>query len=320
MRIDILSTESLGTRGLCCMVTTGDRRILIDPGIALGYLRHGRLPHPFQIALGTIVREKIVRACTNATDIVFSHFHGDHIPLTDANPYQLPLKRVAGCLGERRVWAPDPGIFSETMRRRGTSIFCACKCRPVGADGIEDGPLRFSGAMPHGERHRGSDHVMMTRIEGDDGVFVHASDIQLIDRKPVDWILAWKPDVVLVSGPPLYLKRLAPEICQKAFRHAWLLAENVKTLIIDHHLLRNEEGIRRLDQLQRNSKNTVVCAADFMGMERRFLEAWRETLYRDLPIPPGWHEKYTRPAMLKNYLRWKQMDLSEDFYDTHYKY
>ena len=319
MRIDILSTESMGTRGLCCRVTTGDRRILIDPGIALGYLRHGRLPHPFQIALGTIVREKIIRACKDATDIVFSHFHGDHIPLDDANPYQLSLDRVAGCLGDRRVWAPDPEVFSDTMRRRGRLIFSACKCRPVGAEGGAEGPFRFSGAMPHGDRRRGADHVMMTRIKGERGVFVHASDIQLIDREPIDQILDWQPDVVLVSGPPLYLKRLSPEVCQKAFRHARLLSENVKTLIIDHHLLRNEEGISRLDQLRRDSKNTVVCAADFMGVERRFLEAWREKLYQDMPVPLGWHEKYSNLKLLQNYLRWKHFDLSEEFFTAHGK-
>ena len=41
MTLEIIATESLGVRGMCCLVTTGERRILIDPGLALGYLRHG---------------------------------------------------------------------------------------------------------------------------------------------------------------------------------------------------------------------------------------------------------------------------------------
>lgn len=41
---------------------------------------------------------------------------------------------------------------------------------------------------------------MMTRIE-EDMVFVHASDIQLLDDATVDRILAWHPNILLASGP-----------------------------------------------------------------------------------------------------------------------
>jgi hypothetical protein len=37
MQIEILGTESLGVRGLSCLVEAGDRKIVIDPGLALGY-------------------------------------------------------------------------------------------------------------------------------------------------------------------------------------------------------------------------------------------------------------------------------------------
>ena len=51
VRVDILATESLGVRGLCCVVRTRRRYIVIDPGLALGYLRNGLLPHPRQVGL-----------------------------------------------------------------------------------------------------------------------------------------------------------------------------------------------------------------------------------------------------------------------------
>jgi len=41
MDIEIIGTESLGVRGLCCSVRTGSKRILFDPGIALGFHRYG---------------------------------------------------------------------------------------------------------------------------------------------------------------------------------------------------------------------------------------------------------------------------------------
>ena len=58
MRIEILGTESLGVRGLCCIVHTHDRHIVIDPGVALGYQRAGLLPHLIQVAAGEDVRKK----------------------------------------------------------------------------------------------------------------------------------------------------------------------------------------------------------------------------------------------------------------------
>jgi len=60
MEIAIIGTESLGVRSLSCVVSAAGRRILIDPGVALGYMRNGRLPHPRQVAVGAAVRERIL--------------------------------------------------------------------------------------------------------------------------------------------------------------------------------------------------------------------------------------------------------------------
>ncbi|MFN2272780.1 MAG: MBL fold metallo-hydrolase, partial [Anaerolineae bacterium] len=87
--LKILGTESLGVRGLCCVVEAENRKIIIDPGLALGYQRHGLLPHPAQAAVGEHVRRRILAELKDATDVVMSHFHGDHVPLPNANPYQL---------------------------------------------------------------------------------------------------------------------------------------------------------------------------------------------------------------------------------------
>ena len=105
MRIEIIGTESLGVRGLSCKIETKDRKILIDPGIALGYNRYGLLPHPFQVAVGKAIRSKIILALTDSTDVVISHYHGDHIPLVDANPYQLKAEKIASLCQDIRFWA-----------------------------------------------------------------------------------------------------------------------------------------------------------------------------------------------------------------------
>jgi uncharacterized protein len=88
---------------------------------------------------------------------------------------------------------------------------------------------------------------MMSRIEDEGTVFVHASDIQLLDRPTVDYIIEWKPDIVLVSGPPLYHYASSSSKPQRAaaWENAVRLSEHVGTLIIDHKGAMGRDGLYR---------------------------------------------------------------------------
>jgi len=292
MDLQVIGTESLGVRGLCCLVRAGHRRILIDPGVALGYLRHRLPPHPVQIAVGAAVRERIIAAFSEATDIVISHYHGDHIPLADANPYQLPLDRVPP-VDDVALWCPGPGTLSPLSRRRRFDLLDHPGWNPIMAEGMAHPPLSFSRPVPHGESlARGG--VMMTCIRHGGEVFVHASDIQLLAREPVEIITGWHPDAVIASGPPLYLDRLSPAARAFAWENARLLAGAVPLLVLDHHLMRSRAGPRWLHSLSEETGGGVISAAAFMGREPLMLEAERDEDYASSPVPDGWHEAYAR--------------------------
>jgi uncharacterized protein len=301
MEINIISTESLGARGMCTMVELKDRRILIDPGIALGLVRHGLLPHPCQIARGAELREKIIKTLMQATDVVFSHYHGDHIPLAVPNPYQLPLKKVAERFKNLRLWGMSPPTTGAAIYNRAKDIEEAAGVSILPAEGHHDEELRISEPMPHGLYRLKPNMVVMSRIKEDGFVFVHASDIQLIERRPVQQIIEWHPDVVFVSGPPLYIQTLSAEVRAVAWENALALAESVATVVIDHHLLRCREGVEWLERVGRESGNQVLCAADFQNKRRRFLEAQRERFYKVQPVSEGWHDAYEDS--------WKQTDM-----------
>jgi hypothetical protein len=66
----------------------------------------------------------------------------------------------------------------------------------------------------------------------------------------------------------------------------------VEKVILDHHLLRCREGVLWLGALKRLFGDRIGCAADYMEVKRRFLEASRKELYMDMPVPRGWHEEY----------------------------
>ncbi len=316
MDIEILGAESLGVRGLSCFVVTKERRIAIDPGVALGYRRHGLLPHPFQVAVGAVVRKKILSAVQKSTDVVLSHFHGDHVPLADANPYQLSLDLVSEELENLRVWGPNRDTLDGKGRSRRDALSAYCGHAVRGAMGVEIEPFSFSSPMPHGEYDNGLGDVMMTRIRAEGTVFVHASDIQLLETKPIRKIISWEPDIVLAGGPPLYLPQLSKEAEETAWEHAQMLSQNVPTLVLDHHLLRSRGGVRWLKELDKSTDNSVRCAAEFMNTSQAFLEAWRRTLYKELSVPDGWHKAYSRKQIdTTGYQTWRGWDLREELAD-----
>jgi len=294
MKIKILGAESLGVRSLCVFVTTNNRRILIDPGIALGYRRFGVLPHPFQIAIGNNIRKNIISILkSGVTDIVFSHYHGDHIPLPDANPYQLDAYQVSQYFKKPQLWCKSSENISNHMLIRRKELMKILQRDFPNSEGETDGNLSFSPSVSHGRMKK--NHVMMTRIEEGDIIFVHASDIQLLDNKAISQIIKWKPTIVLASGPPFYLKQYqTKDIYDKAWKNALKLAEKSSTLILDHHLCREKDGLNFISKLSGKTGKKIICAAQFMEKKPMLLEAYRQELYNELPVDPKWHDNYSK--------------------------
>ncbi len=296
MKIKILGAESLGVRSLCVLVTTDDKKILIDPGIALGYKRFGLLPHPFQVAIGYNIREKIISILkSEVTDIVFSHYHGDHIPLPDANPFQLDAYQVSPYFKKPKLWCKGSENISHNMLIRRNELMKILQRDFPNSEGKIEGNLRFSQSVCHGRMKK--NRVMMTRIEEGNIVFVHASDIQLLNEDAISMILKWNPTIVLASGPPFYLKQYqTKEIYDKAWKNAVKLAmaKNLSTLILDHHLCRNKAGLDFISDLSRKTGKRIICAAQFMQKEPILLEAYRRELYGELPVDSKWHDNYSK--------------------------
>ncbi|HHU04540.1 MAG TPA: hypothetical protein GXZ81_05955 [Fastidiosipila sp.] len=289
MKIQIIGAESLGVRGLCCLVQVGNRRILIDPGISLGFIRNGLKPHPVQIAVGRQVKQRIIEELSSATDLVISHFHGDHIPLNDANFYQLSILEVEEI--PQNIWAHPCDPTSRRQRERELALVIGLDRNLRQAEGKIDEVLSFSDPVPHGQASPNQETVSMTIIDDQQDRFLHASDIQFLHRQTIDTIIELHPDIVLASGPPLYLIRDNQALRTKAWNNILKLSEYVPLLILDHHLLRSTEGALWLDELAGLTKNKIICAADFMKINRYLLEAMRTELYQTIPVPDKWHEE-----------------------------
>lgn len=313
MKIEILGAESLGIRSFCCFIETKNRKILIDPGIALGYQRYGLYPHPFQVAMGERVQNEIIKKWSEATDIIISHFHGDHTPLADANPYQLNIKKIVNLNPNVRIYTKGSSYLSKLELKRAESIFYVLNKKPIAAEGKNEKDIVFSNPMIHGDENFHTTTVIMTKFE-EDKVFVHAPGIQLLNNKAVSQIIDWHPDIAFVDGPPLYLQnRISENQIKNAWHNARELSKNINTLIIDHHLMRSYEGIKWIEKLSSETWKSVICAADFMGKKRMLLEALRKDLYKYMPVSKNWHKKYAQGKVnTDNY--WNQ---GKKFYDNY---
>lgn len=288
-RVRILTAESLGVRGLCVVVEGKGRKILIDPGVALGYRRYGLKPHPIQVGVGRVLRRRILKEAADATDIVFSHYHGDHVPLREVNPYQLSLEAALSVLKGKRLWGLYPEGLSAVSQQRARDLAACLPLRFVPVEGFQDGDLAFLPRVFHGEPDGPGGWVLMTSVGR---TFLHASDIQLLHDESVRQILDLGPETVVAGGPPLYLPKMTLTMRAKARSLAENLAGAIPRLVLDHHLLRSCEGLRWLKELDRTSPNLVTSAAGLMGRTPRLLEARRKELYRRFPVPDGWHDDY----------------------------
>ena len=290
--IKIIGTETLGVRGLCTVFKAGKREILIDPGLALGYNRGGLLPHPVQVGVGAVIRNDILSCIDTATDIVFSHYHGDHIPLSAPNPFQLSLGKVISKDPDCRFWAKPFSGDNVKRSLRAEALFKALEGRINTADEPPDDVLSFHGPFSHGPEGSRLGEVLITAVETPGGTLCHASDIQLMSDRAVEFIVELSPVFLIASGPPLYLDSILPDDLERARQNALLLAEHVDVMVIDHHLFRSMEGYSWINEVRKNSGNTILTAAEFEGIPEHPLEAQRKMLYRDLPVPSDWHSNF----------------------------
>ncbi len=294
MDIRFHGTESQGVRGLSCEVRLENRCVLIDPGVALGFRRAGAPPHPVEVAAAEGTKKRLMDALQESTDVVISHFHGDHMPLVQTDPYQFSAVQAMPLLAQTNLWVKSTEGESRNSRRRARELTSLLGHTLPIADGRDAGWLAFSHAVPHGEQRAKTTHVIMTKIQEAGSIFVHASDIQLLDDQAVEQILTFEPETVLVSGPPLYMG-ITSEQLDQAYERAVYLAQRVGTLIIDHHILRDWGGIEWFERLQRTAgENDVMCTADYMNRPRRFLEAQRRELYKQYPVSNTWHTAYAQ--------------------------
>jgi predicted metallo-beta-lactamase superfamily hydrolase len=290
-KVEMIGSESLGVRGLSCFLEHRGIKVLIDPGVALGFTRWGFHPHPIQAVAGDKVRNRIKEIWRSVDYVVLSHMHGDHVPLYNANPFQLDLHHL-DYNDKLRIIAPDPSRLKGRGRIRLEKII-EVYCDSVitfkyGGFGV--GPINIYGPFSHGIS---SNTLTFASLIDIGEKVIHLSDTELLCDKLIDLTVKLKPDIIITDGPPVYRFLHNPTrieaLLRKASTNVARLTKVAHTIIIDHHINRCDEGYQWITTISRKHRDVkIVTAAEYMKKTPLFLESWRRTLYKYYPVNNLW--------------------------------
>jgi predicted metallo-beta-lactamase superfamily hydrolase len=139
----------------------------------------------------------------------------------------------------------------------------------------------------------------MLIIECQNDKLVFAPDVQgPIDQNALKIIMDEKPQLLIIGGPPLYLEgfKVDEAQIQTALANMERIAATVPSVILEHHLLRDENWRGKTKIVFDKAKKTggsILTAAEFLGEHDRCLEAARNRLFAEFP-PSSEFKKWMR--------------------------
>ncbi len=304
IKITPLAFESMGVRSMCTFIETKDLKVLVDPGVSVAP-RFSLMPHPNEYAARNVCRLNMRKAAEKADVITISHYHYDH-----HTPNYVDTVWCGSSPDEARaiytgklVLAKDAKSHVNMSQRRRGWLFRKFSSEFVGrfenADRqtfrLGETALRFSGPVYHGEEGSELGWVIMLVVQCGEETIVHASDVQgPVLEETLAMILAEKPDLVIVGGPPLYLcgSKVSAAAIEQGFRNLQEIARSVPLTILDHHIIRSEDWKIQAEMVFEEAarhENQIMTAAEYVERENLPLECRRTTLYKEEP-PAGIHE------------------------------
>lgn len=281
MKIVPIAFESMGVRSSCTYVETKDLKIVLDPGAALGS-RYKLEPHQREQDKLTEKTNLISEYAKKADLLTISHYHYDH------------YRPSAHFWQDKIVFVKHPKKnINRSQKERAQSFFMLQEStiqslQYADNSSYEQGNtvLTFSEALPHGEYGTKLGNVVMVSIQ-DDINLLFCSDIAgVVHDRTKDVIISLSPDVIIMDGPSTYLMgwRISWSQINQSKQNLLEIMEktDVKTIILDHHYLRDKMYLKHLLDCYIHAKElgiTLCSGAEYLGGDSLLLEAYRKELY-----------------------------------------
>lgn len=285
MRLKIVGADSFGARSLATVIEVCGLKIFVDPGVSFAPRRYGLPPHEVELKRVKEIENSILRELEDTDIIIITHYHYDH--------YLYRQEHVEAYKGKILLVKNPTQHINVNQRIRAHRLFKRFGVENL-AKRIEYADSRtfnfdcctidFSPPVPHGVEGTRLGYVVMVRIRGEFGNIVVASDVQgPMSSNTLKLLENWKPDIIVLSGPPTYFEgyRVEARELLKGFRSLYQLANSAKFVIVDHHFARDKRFPKILNSIRKAlGKRNLVCAAEYMGKPIEPLEAYRDELWK----------------------------------------
>ena len=287
MEIKLLAFDSLGVRSQSTFIQTEDTIIHIDPAAALAPRRFGLPPHRIEIERLHELAEIIADHLRDAELVIITHYHYDH---HDPNRL-IPVELYRG----KEVYVKHPtekinisqkiraSRFLKMIKQYAKDIKIADNSVVVKGKTV----IKFSEPVPHGINDR-LGYVVEVMVHSNGGSVLYTSDVEgPVLENQLRFIVNEKPELAIVDGPLTYMLgyRFSYEDLDRAIRNLKkIVSSGVKTIILDHHLVRDPDYMERISEVlnyARTFKVKVLTAAEYMGKPVNVLEVKRKELYRE---------------------------------------
>lgn len=286
MEIKLIAFDSLGVRSQSTFIQTKDLLIHIDPAAALAPRRFGLPPHRVEVEKLYELVEEISEYLREAEVVIITHYHYDH---HDPNKL-IPVELYRG----KEVYIKHPKEKINISQRIRASRFLrmikqyAKEIKVADNNFVVKGgtTIKFSKPVPHGVNDK-LGYVVEVSIDDGEHSLIYTSDVEgPVLEDQLKFILSEKPEIAIIDGPLTYM--LGYSFSQKDLDNAVknlkkIISSGVKTIILDHHLVRDPDYKDRIAEVLAYAKIfkvRVLTAAEFMGKPVNVLEVKRKELYR----------------------------------------
>lgn len=298
MRVIPVVSESLGTRGLSLFIISEDQNIFIDPSVSLAPFRNGHPPHLQEIAASFLSRQYIMKFWQLATIIIQTHYHADHYSLGVDRPYEFTNQAIANLLyshPEKTILAKDPirniNVNQKKRafwlwRRKGIPLFVADGNTFV----FGRTRIAFSDALPHGKINSKQGWVVAVFIaDSYESALITSDVVGPGSDIALDFIIENPADLIIIDGPSTYHPKQTIEDIERAFQRLNMV-NDMKPVIIDHHLLRDLEWETILKD--HGIVSEKITLASLLGLPPFCLESKRSQLYNRTPLDSSFHSRF----------------------------
>ncbi|HIP85855.1 MAG TPA: hypothetical protein EYH17_04350 [Pyrodictium sp.] len=284
MRMKIIGADSFGVRSLATIIEVCGLKIFVDPGVSFAPRRYGLPPHEIELKRVKEVENAILRELEDTDIIIITHYHYDH--------YLYRQEHIEAYKGKILLVKNPTQSINVSQRIRAHRLLKRFGVENL-AKKVEYADSRtfhfkcctidFSPPVPHGIEGTKLGYVVMVRVGSETGSIVVASDVQgPMSLNTLKLLENWRPDIVVVSGPPIYFEgyRVKARELLKGFRSLYYLANSAKFVIVDHHFARDKRFPKILDSIRKAlGKRNLICAAEYMNRPIEPLEAYRDELW-----------------------------------------